>query len=387
MSSEASSTNNQSPPSPPPPEQNYLTHEFPCGTITILVKMEWAALISMEYDDQRSLKFVREGELVVKVIMPSTNPIFLTTCKVGNHRWPIAKDAPIIRFSPRTFAFGIPGLLYGLRLAPDCDEDKLDNLIKFFMDYGDYEDFSENTTGIPWPDPEKDTAFWPKSLPRIEPIIHSKLAAFGHIPGRSLSAVGDEVPCLLRAIRLSSVTDLITNAMLSGILRTSHIQIHHNRLRMRAILIFHKIQGRRAFPTVSVFTKLVEAVETILVIAAGNSRLLKDQYSVLAAPLKYKVWRLSKEGIGFLLKLSWEIEQPEEENRDENVQNDGPVESNNENVQNDASVESNNENVNTGSDGDASMESDNGNVNTSPGGSGILCPYEIEHLIKMAESW
>ena len=150
MSSEASSTNNQSPPSPPPPppaEQNYLTHEFPCGTITILVKMEWAALISMEYDDQRSLKFVREGELVVKVIMPSTNPIFLTTCKVGNHRWPIAKDAPIIRFSPRTFAFGIPGLLYGLRLAPDCDEDKLDNLIKFFMDYGDYEDFSENTTG------------------------------------------------------------------------------------------------------------------------------------------------------------------------------------------------------------------------------------------------
>ena len=146
MSSEASSSNNPPPP-PPPLPQNPVTHHFPCGTIIDLLKFEWAALILMEYDDQRSLEFVREGTFVVKLILQTVNPIFVAACIVGNHRWPITKDSPVIRFSRRTFVFGIPGVLYGLRLAPDCEEDKVNMLVRVFMDYADYEDVSQNISG------------------------------------------------------------------------------------------------------------------------------------------------------------------------------------------------------------------------------------------------
>ena len=144
MSSEASSSNN---PPPPPPPQNPVAHHFPCGTIIDLLKFEWAALILMEYDDQRSLEFVREGMFLVKLVLQTVNPIFIAACIVGNHRWPIAKDCPVIRFSPRTFVFGIPGVLYGLRLAQECEEDKVNMLVRFFMDYADYEDVSQNISG------------------------------------------------------------------------------------------------------------------------------------------------------------------------------------------------------------------------------------------------
>lgn len=145
MSSEASSSNN--PVNPPPPPQNPVAHHFPCGTIIDLLKFEWAALILMEYDDQRSLEFVREGMFLVKLVLQTVNPIFIAACIVGNHRWPIAKDCPVIRFSPRTFVFGIPGVLYGLRLAQECEEDKVNMLVRFFMDYADYEDVSQNISG------------------------------------------------------------------------------------------------------------------------------------------------------------------------------------------------------------------------------------------------
>lgn len=207
-------------------------------------------------------------------------------------------------------------------------------------------------TGIPWPDPESEQAFWPKSLPRIEAIIHSKLAAFGHIPGRSLSAVGDESPCLLRAIRLSSVIGLVSNVMLSGELNPAHTQIYNSKLRP-SLHNYNEIHGQRAFPSMTLFTKIVDAVETILVIAAGDVRLLKTQYPVLAKPHRFKLWSFNKEGVAFLLKLSWEMEKAQDKSED-------------------------------GSESDGSEEVDDSN-NTHSGGS--MRSQEIEYLINMTERW
>lgn len=207
-------------------------------------------------------------------------------------------------------------------------------------------------TGIPWPDPESEQAFWPKSLPRIEAIIHSKLAAFGHIPGRSLSAVGDESPCLLRAIRLSSVIGLVSNLMLSGELNPAHTRIYNSNLRP-SLHNYNEIHGHRAFPSITLFTKIVDAVETILVIAAGDVRLLKTQYPVLAQPYRFKLWSFNKEGVAFLLKLSWEKEKAQDKIED-------------------------------GSESDGSEEVDDSN-NTHSGGS--MRSQEIEYLINMTERW
>lgn len=150
--------------------------------------------------------------------------------------------------------------------------------------------------------------FWSKMRAQIENIAHNTLAQFGHSPGKSLSAVGSQASGLLRALRTSASTKTVGNAILSGALKAMHIEIQDLRPQQKCSEQenYQSIIFQQAFPSICVFSNLVEAVEVAWVVANGESHLLKEKlHRDVKELVGFKIWRLNEKGlVAFMEKLA-----------------------------------------------------------------------------------
>jgi len=80
----------------------------------------------------------RVGNFVVNLYVQAITHIMMTTCCVGDFQWPVSRDSLVIRIGERSFAFVMLGLMYGLQLHEDCDEDTVDTLERVFIKFSDY---------------------------------------------------------------------------------------------------------------------------------------------------------------------------------------------------------------------------------------------------------
>ncbi|KAL5818286.1 hypothetical protein ACOSQ4_022128 [Xanthoceras sorbifolium] len=269
-----------------------------------------ARVVLLDYDDNREVKLLRYGGFIVNVIMQLASPLLMVTCTVDGLQWPISKDAPIIRVGKRCFAFGMPGLLYGLQFLDFCEDEKMDTLERVFKKYGHYHELdTSKLTGDVISDSD-DPKFWKNLLPSIEAIVHNKLSQFGHHPGKSPSAVGNQYSGLVRVLRTSSSTKMVGVAILSGSLKSNHIEIQDMRSKQKCgddSGNSDDIMSKQMFASISVFTNLVEAVEVFWVIASGKSDLLNKKITSLQELVGFKMWRLNQLGIAaFMEKLAVE---------------------------------------------------------------------------------
>ncbi|KDO41159.1 hypothetical protein CISIN_1g041126mg [Citrus sinensis] len=258
----------------------------------------------MDYDDEQTLRFLRLGDFSVVLIMQKCSPIMMITCTVGELQWSITKDAPVIRVDTRGFGFAMPGLLYGLQFSSSCQEAMMDTLETIFIKFADYKHLRRGEVGgYPWEDNEPN--LWAKSRRKIEKIANKALSRFGQVPGKSLSAVGNQDSGLLKVLRTSAATKMVSNAILTGSLRSRHIDIQDMRPQDKCNNENVSAIYQQAFPSISVFNNLVEAVEIAWVISSGDSHLLKEKkIGELKVLVGFQIWRLNQEGIvAFVEKL------------------------------------------------------------------------------------
>lgn len=98
-------------------------------SLTEVFKCKSCVLILMDYDEERTARFIRLVEFVINLVMASMDRALVTcVCMVNQLQWPIAKDSPIIRVGQRSFVLGFPGLLYGLQLVSCCEPHVIDSL-------------------------------------------------------------------------------------------------------------------------------------------------------------------------------------------------------------------------------------------------------------------
>lgn len=146
--------------------------------------------------------------------------------------------------------------------------------------------------------------------PQIENIAHSTLAGFGIAPGKSPSAVGSQAFGLLRAIRTSASTKMVHEAIVSGALKATHIDIQDLRPQQKCgEHEYQSIISQQAFSSICVFSNLVQAVELAWVAANGESHLLKQKFQGNVKYLVgFKIWRLNERGlVAFIEKLIWTL--------------------------------------------------------------------------------
>ncbi|OWM82248.1 uncharacterized protein LOC116208868 [Punica granatum] len=282
----------------------------PHGSITQIFKFECAALVLLNFDENKTLSFLRLGEFVIRLIIKSTSSILMTTCRVRDFKWLIAKDAPIIRLGQRSFAFVMPGLVYGLQFAPFCSEDTIGTLERVLLRFSDYSDLlCEGRQAYPYRD--NDLNFWTNIRPQIEEICRPKLSRFGHLFGRSPFPGGNSaVSNLLRAIRTCAATRIIADAMLTGFLKSIHISIlDTRRLRERARRI-HVIGSEEASASIEVVSNIVQALEMIWMQSTSpeNSsqghlatELQGELVSIPPRQLPFKHWKLNEAGMSIFV--------------------------------------------------------------------------------------
>ncbi|GMN33592.1 hypothetical protein TIFTF001_004252 [Ficus carica] len=196
------------------------------GNLRELFNFHCAMVILMDYDEGKTARFVRTGGFAVNLLVQATQycSLLMCVCVLGELQWPLTRDAPVIRLGLRTFVFAISGLLYGLQFPPTCCTDVLDTLERVFLKFGHYENPSES--GEDCPLQENVPQFWQRMRSRIEPLAHSTLSKLGHVPGRSpWTATDFKHSGLLRVIRLSATTKIISRAILSGSVKAIHIYI------------------------------------------------------------------------------------------------------------------------------------------------------------------
>lgn len=117
-------------------------------SLTEVFKCKSCVLILMDYDEERTARFIRLVEFVINLVMASMDRALVTcVCMVNQLQWPIAKDSPIIRVGQRSFVLGFPGLLYGLQLVSCCEPHVIDSLETVFIKFGHYKDLNRKGTG------------------------------------------------------------------------------------------------------------------------------------------------------------------------------------------------------------------------------------------------
>ncbi|KAJ4965378.1 hypothetical protein NE237_017227 [Protea cynaroides] len=97
--------------------------------------------------DLLTANVIRTGEFALRVAMQSISSILVVFCVVGDLHWPITMDAPVLRVGSRSFAFAMPGFLYGLQFAENCYQDQLEILAMLFMKFAYFEDHSKRAIG------------------------------------------------------------------------------------------------------------------------------------------------------------------------------------------------------------------------------------------------
>ncbi|KAK7247467.1 hypothetical protein RIF29_42350 [Crotalaria pallida] len=111
---------------------------FSNGSITELFSFRSGIVILMDYDENQTLRILGIGQFMVYLMMHVFYPIMITVCSINDFHWPLTKDTVIFRMANRTFAFALPGLLYGLQFPPFCEDSMMDALENLFMKFGYY---------------------------------------------------------------------------------------------------------------------------------------------------------------------------------------------------------------------------------------------------------
>lgn len=119
------------------------------GNLRELFSFHCAAVTLMDYDEERTARFIRVGEFAINLLVQATQhySILMCACVLGELQWPLAKNAPVIRIGLRAFVFAVPGLLYGLQFPPSCSAHVMDTLERVFLKFGHYEDISHVSGG------------------------------------------------------------------------------------------------------------------------------------------------------------------------------------------------------------------------------------------------
>ncbi|KAJ4964814.1 hypothetical protein NE237_016663 [Protea cynaroides] len=133
----------------------------------------------------------------------------------------------------------------------------------------------------------------------IERITEPQLERIGFIASKAPSSMDGMKKMLLKVIRMSGVSKLITKAILVGGINQDHIDIFDTRIRP---------DGRKApnsdpaFPTIFLFSDVVEAIEATRIIVSGNFQSLQ-LFPPTWTPLQgLKIWNINKKGLMLLLQ-------------------------------------------------------------------------------------
>ncbi|RVX21167.1 hypothetical protein CK203_001855 [Vitis vinifera] len=275
--------------------------QFPCGQLIQALRVNIADLMLLEYQDSRVLRFLRRGEFMMKLVKHSFSPIVVAACTVECIHWPLARDAPVFRIGVRSFLMAVPGLLYALRFPRSCPEQRMVFLEVLFMRFCDYADFShiQSAMGASENDPD----FWMRARDQIRSTLDSKLLQSGHFIGLSPTAVGDQSSELLRVCRASGTAQVVMKAILAGILQSTHTDIHE--MRADAKNPRRPVDIPEAYPKISVFTNIIEALELAWVTTSGSSHLLREAAgkSATLQPSDFNTWSLNESGVVCLVEL------------------------------------------------------------------------------------
>ncbi|KAF8411524.1 hypothetical protein HHK36_004076 [Tetracentron sinense] len=277
---------------------------FPSGTDTEVLRIESAVLSLMDSDHSNMADVIRVGEFAVRVITQTRNPILISLCMVDELHWPITKDSPILRVGSRSFAFAMPGLLYGLQFSESSShEDVLQTLEGILMRFGHYEDHSGRVNGIQFSVPENSPCFWSASHSKIERITVPLFIRIGADPGKSLTSIiiNGMNEGLSKVIRMSGITKVVAKAVLVGAIDSDHFDIFHVRSRPSDT---HNdmVSPPGAFPTIFLFSDMVEAVEGSGLIASGNYESLPPCHPTWMPLPDIKIWNINKKGLILLLQ-------------------------------------------------------------------------------------
>lgn len=90
---------------------------------------------------------LKEGVFSVYEIIQYQSHAVLTKCMVENIEWPLTRDSTVLRVGKVSFAFSMPGLLYGLQLSQNCSREILDELERLFRMFTCYQDFWRGELG------------------------------------------------------------------------------------------------------------------------------------------------------------------------------------------------------------------------------------------------
>lgn len=150
---------------------------------------------------------------------------------------------------------------------------------------------------------ENDPDFWMRARDQIRSTLDSKLLRSGHFIGLSPTAVGDQSSELLRVCRASGTAQVVMKAILAGILQSTHTDIHE--MRADAKNPRRPVDIPEAYPKISVFTNIIEALELAWVTTSGSSHLLREAAgkSATLQPSDFNTWSLNESGVFCLVEL------------------------------------------------------------------------------------
>ncbi|XP_043697791.1 uncharacterized protein LOC122648642 [Telopea speciosissima] len=275
-----------------------VKQELPTGSETELLKIENAVLSLIGYNGFPSAGVIRTGEFSLKVTIQSISSILIALCMVGDVQWPITKDAPVLRVGWRSFAFAMPGLIYGLQFAENCCQEQLLILSWLFKEFAHFEDHSVRATGFEFSVPESEPRFWWVSQPKIQLITDPKIRRIGTMVPKASTFMEGMNEGLRKAFRMSAVVKLITQVVLMGYLDQNFFDIFDTRTRPDES---KDPNSDRASPTIFVFSDIVEAVEATKFIVSSNFRYLPVFHPTWNPVQSVKLWNINKKGLMFFL--------------------------------------------------------------------------------------
>ncbi|XP_026390101.1 uncharacterized protein LOC113285434 [Papaver somniferum] len=305
------------------------TMEYPFGADIKVLRIKSSALWSMSgggchgHDMNQTVSIVRRGDFSFHVIIQTQSRITLTICMVDDLQWPITKDTPVIRVGLRSFAFAMPGLLYGLQFTDDGCQKDLEAFVKLLVRFGHYEDHSpgrEATAGMQYTLQEEDDAnFWATSQYKIDNITQPFLTQLGAITDykshlmTSYCMVNLETSNRqrsLKVVRMSAITKMISKGILvGGIHPNEHIELFYSPNHFTFLNTNYSEEDTnygidsRASPTIFAFSDIVEAIEAYGVVVSGKYQSMPP-YEPKWNPLpNITFWNISKAGLIRILQV------------------------------------------------------------------------------------
>ncbi|KAI3981101.1 hypothetical protein MKX01_032241 [Papaver californicum] len=304
------------------------TIEYPFGTDIKVLRIKSSALWSLSggggghgHGIDQTVGIVRQGDFSFHVMVQTQSRIMITICMVDDLQWPVTKDTPVIRVGPRSFAFAMPGLLYGLQFSDDGYQKDLEAFVKLLVRFGHYEDHSSGReAGIHYSLQEEDGVnFWATSQYKIENITQPFLTQLGATTDYKshlmtaycmMNFETSNRQRLLKVMRMSAITKMITKGILvGGIHPNEHIELFYSPNHFTFLRTNYNEEDTiygidsRASPTIFAFSDIVEAIEAYGVVVSGKYQSMPP-YEPKWNPLpNITFWNISKAGLIRILQV------------------------------------------------------------------------------------